>query len=467
MLKSTESTIIQTIDNQIKIWEIPELLETFNPLSGEPLTDRNAAMKQAVLMASAIHSDLSETALLRYDFWNQLQTDRISVQKFEYTTKVTDTYLWELIIDSSGLHYKDISGDYNSIKGTVTEQLFSDFWFYGPLLPIPDLSVRKQLVANIRNAFIQAGSPASYKHFELFDYPNFTISTPHWVTGDYDSNEFVTVRNYGIEYGRTTWYDGLVYLCYLSFENFLTVPAREGSVISPEIREEIEKLLSKKASRKMIEDQLKPDDNAESKRLFMESGGQPHYIHLDGFGDVYKATYSEEAAWRSELIDNFTRRLSEEDNESILTYIAKCLELNGVKNVSELISNAAEKASPKTKQALAKILVDHFDAERGAMLLISLLGYESETDYWRNYVFYSFFNLRHNHTVQNFIIQKLKGDNEIHFKKSVDVLIAWSYRGDVALSDKKLLTALNWNDAKTGQPEFKEAIQKIIKIIQN
>ena len=105
---------------------------------------------------------------MRYDFWKQFNPDRIVEQKFQYTTKVTNTYQWELTIDSKGLHYKDISGDYTSQLGALTDQLFSDFWFYGPLLPIPDLSLRKLLVATIRNAFIQAGSPASYKHFELF-----------------------------------------------------------------------------------------------------------------------------------------------------------------------------------------------------------------------------------------------------------------------------------------------------------
>lgn len=98
--------------------------------------------------------------------------------------------------------------------------MFSDFWFYGPLLPIPDLFLRKLLVATIRNAFIQAGSPASYKHFELFEYPEVNDSNHYWQNGDYEASDFVCVRYYGIEIGATNWRDGLAYQWFLSFEYF-------------------------------------------------------------------------------------------------------------------------------------------------------------------------------------------------------------------------------------------------------
>ncbi|MDX2249841.1 MAG: hypothetical protein SF052_23860 [Bacteroidia bacterium] len=383
-----------------------------------------------------MYTDLSETARLNYDFWKQLQPNRISEQRFEYTTKVTDTYHWELTINGSGLYYKDVSGEYNPLRGAVSEQLLSDFWFYGPLLPIPDLYIRKQLVAIIRNAFIQAGSPASYKHFDLFEYPTLPISPLQWVFGDHHANDFIIVRDYGIEMGATNWHDGLVYLKYLSFENFLTIPPREDSLITQEIRAEIEALLARKATRKRAEDVLAPNDNAESKRLFMDNGGQIHYIHRDGFGDVYKATAKEEATWRAELIDHYKRRLLEEDNESTLLHITQGLAFNGVKNVGDLLFEAAKTANPKAKQTLAKILVEQFDAELGAKILISLLEYEAESDYWRNYVFNSFFNMHDSQTVQNFIAQKLRGDNEVHLKKSVDVLRMWELKGHKTLSDK-------------------------------
>ncbi|MBL0235521.1 MAG: hypothetical protein IPQ02_02590 [Saprospiraceae bacterium] len=466
MLEIKENRIIQTIGDQKKEWSIQELLEIPDPLSGEPLEPRNAAMFKVVEMAEVLYNELSKTALLRYDFWKQFKPDRIVEQKFQYTTKVTHTYQWELTIDSKGLHYKDISGDYTPQLGAVTDQLFSDFWFYGPLLPIPDLSLRKLLVATIRNAFIQAGSAASYKHFELFEYPEVNDSNHYWQNGDYEASDFVCVRYYGIEIGATNWRDGLAYQWFLSFEYFLTKPYQEDTVLTPEIRAEIELLLGRKSTQKRLEDITNPEKNAESKRLFMDNGGQIHYIHLHGFGDDYKATYSEEAAWRAELIEQYIKRLSEEENEFTLIHIAKGLELNGVKNVGELIFTATKSANPKGRQALTKILIDQYDAELGAVALISLLEYERFTDYWRNYVFNSLFKLRNNKTVQHFIIEKLKGDYKTHFEKSVDVLRAWNYRGDEDQLDRNLLNELNWDDATAHDPNFRSALDKTIKIIQ-
>jgi hypothetical protein len=274
MIHFTEETIRQSENGVEKIWHLSELLEHPDPLAGEPLAGRNAAMRKVVEMAASSYADLSEVARLRYDFWYQLLPHRIPEQHFAYTTKVTNTYQWELTINSNGLFYKDVSGEYTPQPGTVTEQLLSNFWFYGPLLPIPDLQVRKQLAAAIRNAFLQGGSPASYKHFSLFDYPVQPVSPLHWTFGDYRASDFINVRDYGIETGAANWHDGLVWLHYTSFEHFLTLPTPVGSLFTPEIRACIEELLAPKISVEKEFDRAEPDGNTESKRLFMSSAGQ-------------------------------------------------------------------------------------------------------------------------------------------------------------------------------------------------
>ncbi|MCK6695047.1 MAG: hypothetical protein L6Q97_23475 [Thermoanaerobaculia bacterium] len=244
MLRFTENAVVQKLDGREKTWPIPELLENPEPLAGAPLAERNAAMQQVVDMAAEIFGDLSETARLRYDFWKQLKPQRVGTQQFKYTTKVVDTYHWQLTINSEGLFYTDISGEFDPTPGKVTEQLFSDFWFYGPCRPLPDLHTRKMLVAAIRNAFLQAGSPASYKHFTLFEYPAPSETLMRWEEGNEKASDFVIVRPYGIETGRKNWYDGLVYLKFLSFEQFLHLPETyTGREISPAIRGEIEQFL--------------------------------------------------------------------------------------------------------------------------------------------------------------------------------------------------------------------------------
>ncbi len=462
MIQFTENGIRQELGTTKK-WSVAELLEAYEPLSGEPLAVRNEAMKALIPLAEELYGELSETALLRYDFWKQLLPRRIAEQKFMYTTKVTNTYEWELTINPEGLFYKDVSPEYSQVPGKVHEQLFSDFWFFGPLLPIPDLQVRKQLVANIRNAFAQVGSPASYKHFELFEYP-MGLDGPSWEEGDHNAMDFGIVRIYGIEMGATNWREGLVYLSYTSFEQFLTRPDGLGAKLSPGFKAAIENYLGRRAKRQQAPG---ASDNEISKQLFMESGGNVHNIGRDGFMEEYKATAAEEAAWRAELIEKYTQRLGEEDNETVLASLAETLAYNGVKNVSERCCEAAKTATPKAQQAIAELLIKKFDAEKGAEVLIDLLKYEAEESYWRNYVFNRLFRMRDNVTVQHFVVQCLRGDNEIHFKKAVDVLAFWGMQGEKAFQDVTLLRALNWEDASAANSAFNETLDKAIQLIKN
>lgn len=464
MIQFTENGIYQELGIHKKNWTIAELLETYEPLSGEPLAVRIEAMKNIIPMAEELYSELSEAAQLRYDFWKLFSPRRIEEQKFSYTTKVTSTYYWELTINSGGLFYKDISPEYGQMPGTVHEQLFSDFWFYGPLMPIPELQVRKLLVANIRNAFVQAGSPASYQHFELFEYP-MLLDGPRWEDGDYDAKDYGIVRAYGIETGRTNWRDGLVYLSYTSFEHFLAQPDWMGDSLPPNVLADIEKYLGRRVKKQLISGDSPESYNEASKRLFMENGGNIHNIGRDGFMDEYKATAVEEVAWRAELIERNTERLMEESNETVLESLANTLEYNGVQNVSERFCEAAKKATPKAQQAIAQVLIKKFDPEIGAEVLIDLLKYEDEESYWRNYVFNMMFRMRDNRTVQEFILQCLRGDNETHFKKAVDVLVFWGMQGDKAFTDMTLLRALNWDAACAADPNFNQSLEKVSGII--
>lgn len=307
MLTFQDDIIHQQLEGFEKSWTIFELLETYNPLPGEPLSDRNDAMRQILNAAEERFRELSPTALLRYDFWKNLQPQRITKHCYEYTTQVTDTYQWEFVLQAEGLFYKDISGEYGP-AGKVYEQLFSDYWFYGPLMPLPDLHTRKWVIAHIRNAFLQAGSPSSYQHFDLFEYPKLNDQL-YWETGDASVQDFLVLRAHGIEYGRTNWRDGLVFVDYLSFERFLTQPSAGEAYLTADIRSTIEQYLAPKASPKLGKSATSAaDTSAISKRLFMENGGQKHYIYLDGFGDIYDATPAQEAAWRKELLEKNAKK---------------------------------------------------------------------------------------------------------------------------------------------------------------
>ncbi|MCB9340634.1 MAG: hypothetical protein H6577_21130 [Lewinellaceae bacterium] len=462
MIIFQQNTILQNLHGRDRIWTVPELLECYEPLDGEPLAVRLQAMQQAVFWGEELYSDLSEAAQLRYHFWKQLRPERIEERKYEYSVTIRDTYRWELTVNSKGLFYKDLTPMYGQQPGQVYEQLFSDFWFYGPLMPIPDLDDRKWAVSQIRNAFLQIG-PVSQKHFELFEYPKLPIDR-FWEEGDHNAKDFVNMRYFGIEAGRTNWHDGLVYISFISFERLLADPKPLERLISPAIQAEISGHLSDRHKKQPREE---PDPTkARMKQMYMENGGMHHYI-LREHGDSYVPNPVDEFIWRRELLDKMTQRLETIDHYSGLNYIAAVMRYHGVPDVEEQFLKAAATPNLKARQAIAQVLDEQFQSEKAVDVLRSLLQFENEESYWRDYVFSSFGRMRQNRAVQRFIIQCLRGDHEIHFKKAVDVLVLWGMKGDTALMDRQLLLSLKWEDACAADPDFNQSLSKVIRIIES
>jgi hypothetical protein len=75
-------------------------------------------------------------------------------------------------------------------------------------------------------------------HFKLFDYPAPANPTLMWEIGDHIVSDFVIVQPYGIDYGTQTFRDG-VYIRFLSFENFLHRPDFGTSIFTPDIKQGI------------------------------------------------------------------------------------------------------------------------------------------------------------------------------------------------------------------------------------
>lgn len=196
----------------------------------------------------------------------------------------------------------------------------------------------------------------------------------------------------------------------------------------------------------------------------MDNGGRTHYIYKEGDGDRYKATHLEEEAWRKELIENYAQRLKVETNETVLCGIAETLFYNKATNVKETLLERAATANDRDKQTIAIVLGRLFDDEDSVKLLVSLLELEP-ADYWRTFVFNSFFHLFKNPAAKRFIIECLKGDNEVFFKKAVDVVQMWGYFGDNKLLDKELLQHLTWEKKQLDGGAYPGAATKVIKII--
>lgn len=461
MLQLKDKVVIQLQNSNERTWTVTDLLGHYDPLPHEPLAIRNEAIRHLLPTALECYDELSEAALLHYDFWKNLLPQRIEACQFNYQTQVSHICPWELTINENGLIYRDKGRvqDYSPHGQAVYHQLFSDFWFYGPLMPIPELSLRKKLVAIIRNAFLQAGSKASYAHFALFEYPVFPVSPPLWENED----GFVILRNYGIEYGRTNIRDGLLFIDFLSYEQFLSRPETSPASLTPDIRQEIHHYLSQNISPPERQRAI-PPDKLVSKRLFMENGGNIGYIHRDGFGDVYRPGPGDEVAWREELIEKYKTRLPQEDHESVLMELVESLQYNGVEDVEALLEAAAASTdSLVQRQSIAMVLARKFSQDKSVAVLLTLL--EGEDSYWRDYVFKSFFRMRSNRVVQEWIVQCLQGDNEVYFKNARDVLQMWGYFGEPALQNNAHLRALSWEARVAAPADFQSDLQALIKII--
>lgn len=381
MFHFTDNEVIQHRGSSIEQrWSFAELLGAFDPLSDEPLAERNAALFRALELVPQNNFDLTETTRLHLDFWKNLRPGKISEHTFIYEAD----HPFELTINSSGLYFKDVSGYYYYPPGSVKEQLFSDFWFYGPAWPMPDLNLRARVVNLIKKNFADPDCPAAQAHFELFAYPTEPPNGLSWEEGDHIRRDFVNVRQFGIEMGYSTWRDAQPGQGYLSFENFLNVPSPRYGWITPEMRAAIE------------------------------------------------------------------------------AYIGKTSAFSLPRSAPE----PPPPPSPREKMDRSEALLrQHPNSEEGARLLLSLLEYEAETDYWRNYVFNRCMDVRENPVIQHFIAERLQGDNKIHFKKAVDVLAGWGMFGDQALQNRTLLLALNWEDAMANDPEFRQALEKALAIV--
>ena len=144
-----------------------DLLESHAPLQGADLSERMAALRKAVAWA-AEHPDapLSDTGRLHLDFWIHFRPENVSPHTFIYKTGDGDAPTFEVTLNGSGIFYREISQA--GADSAQEEQLFSEFWFYGPECPMPDLAVRHRVVHRMKKAFADPDCLAARMHFELF-----------------------------------------------------------------------------------------------------------------------------------------------------------------------------------------------------------------------------------------------------------------------------------------------------------
>ncbi len=220
-----------------EILNLNAVLESWKPLSSEPLLDRIEFFKHLAHDPEISNLLLSEFSLKVIEFWNNFIPDLLPGILRKYILTSGSTHHWEIQAGPGGLFFKDIDGHYGFPPKTY-EQIFSDFFFFGPPVPIPDVELRIELLKFIQMAFTKPLNPVSSMHFPLFEYPKL-ITPQLWESGDWKSGSFVRMGDDGVHFGETNWRDGLSFISFISFEQIIQRTDIPDWAISPEILLEI------------------------------------------------------------------------------------------------------------------------------------------------------------------------------------------------------------------------------------
>lgn len=468
MLRFADNQVELVTDNPPKHWSFSQFLESYNPLGTIDLSIQNQLYQEVVAHAEEYYSELSEKARWQYDFWKNIRLTRLPSHTFAYTYQsVSQVHSWEVTLNETGLFYKDLSGIYKDPTREIP-QLISDFWFHGPAWPMPDPDIRKTLVSFIRNAFLQVGGKAYDHPFPVFEYPK--LANPlHWKQGDYRVSSYVTMLPYGIDFGDQNFHDGLVFRGFLSFENCYTNPDAFAHMIDPSILSQINTytaacLQGKPQSLTSPANSSPVDSKERSRQLYMDNGGQTHYIYLDGFGDEYHASAADEAQWKQELIESYRQRLLVEDNESTAEFLLRTLLHHQAIGMEDLLITRARQAPLKDRQWIGQMLWKHFKSDYSTTLLIDFLKDNGLDTYWHDYAWTTLSRMKESRPTQAWVMECLQGSNPHFFRKSMDVLLVWSI-GHPALAGL-LASGKLGQENKALPDQYQLTLEKLQQLLQ-
>ncbi|GAB3920449.1 hypothetical protein [Larkinella terrae] len=194
-----------------------------------------------------------------------------------------------------------------------------------------------------------------------------------------------------------------------------------------------------------------------SKDLYFANGGQTHYIYRDGFGDQYKASPAEEAAWRKELIEREWKRLHTETNAVLIkALIGNLMYHNADKLVPKLTKKLAE-VSPETRVVIAGSLW-RINGYKKSFSIIQET-FRSHREAVLSTVFATFQEMVGNQEVAVFLINCLENNDAVLCQKAHVTLTMWSYMGLPQLRDGDLINRLSPEDKRSNPDTFQAALK--------
>lgn len=472
MISSGPQGIVQHINGMERLWSLEEIFGAAEAFAGEIPEERVRMILSVVDGEDVELASLSEAARMGYTFWKMIRPGRILELAFSYAVRISASYDWQVDLRPDGIWYTDLSGLYGA-PGDIRFQLLSDFWFYGPSAPLPGPEIKKNLIAAIRSAFTQVGGPAYDRSFELFEYPDpNTPNMPYWSTGDPLDGTYVIVRNFGVEYGRQNFRDGLVWRDFHSFEHIMSRPDLEGSILTAGILEQLRSFIRmfSNGGRSLIRKAAPATHpvlgrHERSRQLFMENMGMVHQIYRDGMGDEYQATAAQEEEWRMELVDKYLDRIGKEDHPTVLRSLVDRLVEWQVSDLESRLIDASLAADARQRQAIAGVLWDVFRSDHAFDILLGLRD-EEPSSYWKHYVTSSFGRMFDCPKLRKWVLSGLHSGSEDSFTYAADILRLWVLRSENGPVSIEHLLHLTWLEKQAGHSETLQVLRELDSILR-
>ncbi len=198
-----------------------------------------------------------------------------------------------------------------------------------------------------------------------------------------------------------------------------------------------------------------------SKELYLANGGQKLYIYKDGFGDVYKATPSEEAEWALEVVAKNLLKIQTENNRTSLQFAIEALQYHNYSGLEDLLLKSLENTTATRQIAFAAALWNMVSNQQSFDIIYqNLLQHRSECI---NDVFMGLGDFKNHNGAKCFLVKCMEGaDDELSVKAHVTLSI-WAWSGMPALKENKLLEVLQPENKH--QPAYKQAIAQLKQIM--
>ena len=198
-----------------------------------------------------------------------------------------------------------------------------------------------------------------------------------------------------------------------------------------------------------------------SKELYMMNGGQKLYIYKDGFGDIYKATPSEEEQWATEVIAIALLKIDTATNRTELQFAIADLVYHHYGNIEELLLKYINDVNPVRQIVFASILWNMIGYEKSFDIIKkNLLQKRSECV---SDVFLGLNDFKTHVAARQFLINCLEGGDDELTTRAQYTIVGWAWSGMPILKENNLLEQLKFENRNL--PTFKTAIRKLKQIL--